>query len=828
MMLLRNLGMWIRQFSTWHTKAKRTLADHSRRPIVEVLEDRTVPSVTIGQNFTGSTYLIQTGSIRPDTDGAVGLNHFVELINGRFRVYNKVGGAEVQSKTLDQFWLDAGVGAAAVSNTFDPRVVFDHASGRWFASSASNGQSAASNYLVAVSASSDPTLAWTGFTIDADAANTTWLDFPTLGLDADGVYLSGVMFTIAANAFDHDSIVSIPKADLLAGVPTIANRTVFANENPSTRGSTLQPAVDYGASDGRGAILARDNDVFSVLNRTSVLNAGGAGASLSTSSNINVPTTSAPPTAVQPAGVQDVDAGDDRFSSTVFEVGNSLWAVQSITSTNRAAIRWYEINETTNAVIQSGTIADASADYYYPSIAANAFGEVVIGFSRSNATAGSGFVSSYAATGTTASGVTTFGSPILLKQGTATYLNLDGTRNRWGDYSATTLDPSNPHHFWTIQEWVSAANTWSTQVTELAFFNTSVNLDGSGNLVITDTATGGKNDTLTISISGANVRVLDPNQSLLAQGGAIQVNATTVDVPQASITGTQGIVVNTLDGNDRLVLDYAHLNPVPGNRLTYNGGAGVDTLVRTIGDNTWNLTAANAGNITGLVASFLNIENLTGGAGRDVFHFGTGGSSTGIIDGGAGTNWLDYGAVAGSVVVNLTTGVAPRVGSFTKVNNVIGSATGGDKLTGNSSGGVLLAHFGGNVITAGAGRSVLIGGYGLNTLSGGAADDLLINGRTTYDSDVGVLGDILGIWQGPLAYKPRTDALKAIGPNQLKINTTVFIHPGQTAFGAGPRFGRGNFVYQSNLLGNGGSDWFITNYLATVLDRKPGEIVTTA
>ena len=54
---------------------------------------------------------------------------------------------------------------------------------------------------------------------------------------------------------------------------------------------------------------------------------------------------------------------------------------------------------------------------------------------------------------------------MLLKAGVADYQNIDNVgRNRWGDYSATMLDPDDPYLFWTIQEWVSATDIWSTQI----------------------------------------------------------------------------------------------------------------------------------------------------------------------------------------------------------------------------------------------------------------------------------------------------------------------------------------------------------------------------
>jgi len=70
--------------------------------------------------------------------------------------------------------------------------------------------------------------------------------------------------------------------------------------------------------------------------------------------------------------------------------------------------------------------------------------------------------------GETLDGTVDFGDAVLLKSGTATYVNLDpsGT-SRWGDYSATSLDPRDPTRFWTIQMVASGKTTWTTQITEV-------------------------------------------------------------------------------------------------------------------------------------------------------------------------------------------------------------------------------------------------------------------------------------------------------------------------------------------------------------------------
>ena len=95
----------------------------------------------------------------------------------------------------------------------------------------------------------------------------------------------------------------------------------------------------------------------------------------------------------------------------------------------------------------------------------NKFDDVVVGFSGSGE---SQFVSSYAGLGKTSSGVTTFGEPLQLKTGVASYFQDFGSgRNRWGDYSATVIDPADPFTFWTFQEFVSSEDIWSTQITQL-------------------------------------------------------------------------------------------------------------------------------------------------------------------------------------------------------------------------------------------------------------------------------------------------------------------------------------------------------------------------
>jgi hypothetical protein len=197
-----------------------------------------VPTVAIGANFQGLDRFTPFGLASiPDTDGAVGPDRFVEFINGAYRVYDLTG-TVLQSMSADEFWTAAGV---TPTFPFDPRVLYDPPSGRWFASSA-DGNTAPGNILLAVSKTSDPTQGWQAFSIPASADGASWADFPTLGVNQEGVYLSAAQFGGSGNQI----VIAVPKADLLQPTPSIAKATVFYS--PGDTGFDNQPAVAYQAS----------------------------------------------------------------------------------------------------------------------------------------------------------------------------------------------------------------------------------------------------------------------------------------------------------------------------------------------------------------------------------------------------------------------------------------------------------------------------------------------------------------------------------------------------------------------------------------------------
>lgn len=433
--------------------------------------------VAIGQNFTAGTLGPDSSALPPDADGTAGPLHYVEFINGRFSVFDKRTGARVKTMTDLAFWNQAGVTFPSGWDTSDPRIVFDPASQRWFASQVDFDPSLAVNtnrFLLAISTGPDPTGTWRAVAIWSDPGGNNSADFPTLGIDGQAVYLSGDMFDTNQNPVGP-TLVSIPKTSLLANPPSSSGLKSFGILSYDVRGNILQPAICLDGSD-QGSVLAADS-VGTDVNGNTVTNTllvdfqvqnptMPTKTTLTSSSFLSVTPYTLPPYPLQPDGSTNLDGGDARISASVNEVGGVLYAAHSTEIGGLAAIHWYRIDAVQHTVLETGTISDPINDLYYPSIAANSAGTIVIAY---NASGPSTFPSSFAVVGSTAAGVTTFGNPLLLKSGTASYQNTDpssGT-SRWGDYSATCVDPADPTRFWTIQTIATGTSVWSTQVTEL-------------------------------------------------------------------------------------------------------------------------------------------------------------------------------------------------------------------------------------------------------------------------------------------------------------------------------------------------------------------------
>jgi Ca2+-binding RTX toxin-like protein len=161
------------------------------------------------------------------------------------------------------------------------------------------------------------------------------------------------------------------------------------------------------------------------------------------------------------------------------------------------------------------------------------------------------------------------------------------------------------------------------------------------------------------------------------------------------------------------------------------GGQGLNTLIGTLGDNQWNITDVNVGNIGGAgVLDWEQFQHLLGGPADDRFVFSDGKSVTSTIDGQGGVNTLDYSAADNAVRANLTqefaTGVdGERDGGIANIQNVTGGA-GNDWLVGDSADNVLIGNGGDDWLQGMGGGDTFVGGTGSNRMEGGKGNDMYV------------------------------------------------------------------------------------------------------
>ncbi len=368
----------------------------------------------------------------------------------------------------------------------------------------------------------------------------------------------------------------------------------------------------------------------------------------------------------------------------------------------------------------------------------------------------------------------------------------------------------------------------------------------------------GSNTTTTWNISGANSgkvgNVTFSNFQNLAGGTAS--NAFDFTTSTASLSGT----INGGGGtNTNATLSYANLGSsylvsvtltsntagsathIGGGFTNINTVAGStdtgNTLTGPNSTNQWTITGNNAGNVnTGPTKPFVftNIGHLVGGTGVDTFRFDNSNDKVLSINGGGAPagqgDWLKYALFSSSstVTVNLATGSATDVnggtaGAVTGIQNVLGSASGTNVLTGDSQGNILIGGSGLNTIVGGSGNSLLIGGSGHGSITGGSGQDILIAGTTTYsaqttagvDSLMAILAElqsadtfaqkVYDLIHGSDSGDPNGHGSDLNGTNKLTWGGTV-------------RASTGSFTLSGDTGASSNPDWFFASASSTVSD----------
>jgi len=144
-----------------------------------------------------------------------------------------------------------------------------------------------------------------------------------------------------------------------------------------------------------------------------------------------------------------------------------------------------------------------------------------------------------------------------------------------------------------------------------------------------------------------------------------QVSSGTLDL-KALINTTGTFAINGDVNNDifymRLITQTAIID----------GGIGRNSIYAGNNNNVWTFTAANSGTLGTI--TFSNITDVKGGSLNDTFIMQTGGSMTGIVDGGSlSWNILDYTLYGAPAYYSIKRGTATGLGGIRNINEVIGA-----------------------------------------------------------------------------------------------------------------------------------------------------------
>jgi hypothetical protein len=400
----------------------------------------------------------------PDTQGAVGPNHVVTMLNTQVRIQNRTGTTNISTTSLFNWWTNAGT----FVEVFDPQIVYDALSARWIACVLTDldrpdGRATNSSVLLAVSQTSDPTGAWHYQKIKADSYERLWADFPKLGFNKNWIVVSVNMIPFKpTNGFPQSRIYIFDKTNAYSGGATrttvdvlTGGRTIVPMTTADPNVSTLYCLKAWNHAQDKG------NGIFKGALRLHTIT-GSPSQPVFTAENIFP---ESPPWEIvvgantQAGTSTNIDSGDDQLLNVVYRDG-TLWTVHTVfypypyNGTSHAGIQWWKIP--LNGLPESGSITNSSKQYGFPTIAVNRFNDVLIGYTSFASTQYAS--AEYVFRG---SGESKFRIPYVLKSGVGPYVRVPSGafESRWGDYSATMVDPSNDADFWTIQEYAEVPIT---------------------------------------------------------------------------------------------------------------------------------------------------------------------------------------------------------------------------------------------------------------------------------------------------------------------------------------------------------------------------------
>ena len=339
-------------------------------------------------NFEGVPNVF--GPLPADTNGDVGRDQYVQIVNSGFQIWSKTGTSLYGPANNNTLFTGFG-GPCEAHNDGDPVALYDPIADRWvltwFTSSAPYME------CIAVSASPDPTLSWYRYAFADHNSGSTLGDYPKMSVWPDAYYMTTNEF----GGGGGDGNYAYNRIKMLAGDPTA--EVVYFH---GTDGGKLPSDVDsannlppagspnyfiewYNGNPGQLAEFKFHVDFATPANSTYT------GPFFIPVANFDPNAPSVP----EPGTTTLLDNLSDRLMYRLayrnFGDHESLVVNHTVNVGGVDGIRWYELRDPNNAlgasVYQQGTYAPGDGLYrWMGSIAMDRMGDMALGFSTGNST----------------------------------------------------------------------------------------------------------------------------------------------------------------------------------------------------------------------------------------------------------------------------------------------------------------------------------------------------------------------------------------------------------------------------------------------------------
>ncbi|QQR75843.1 MAG: choice-of-anchor J domain-containing protein [Holophagales bacterium] len=447
------------------------------------------------------------GFYPPDTHGAVGPNHYIQVVNVKFRVFNKNGTPADVEKNTNVLWTAMGGGCAS-DNDGDAIFLYDKAAGRWLLTQFSV-TTTPERVCLAISQTADPLGAYYLYSLTTQR----FPDYFKFGVWPDPTYNAYYMTTNSGFANQYD-VYALDRANMLTGAA--ARPAKYFQNFPNLfmpadlDGSALPPSgtggLMYTILDGTDPYFVPSPGVDTLrlyefkVDWNTPANSTFTQVASFTPSSAPVPLAAFNWTVCgfftsnclsQPGTTVKIDSASwwpmQRLVYRNYGTHESLygtWTVDVTGTPDLAAPRWFELRRTggtsgTWTIYQQGTYSPNGDHRWMGSIAADRDGNLALGYSVLNAA-----TTLYPSIRYT---VRSAGDPLGTMQAEQTLHvgsgSQTGSAGRWGDYAAMNIDPTDDCTFWFTTEFIETTGnaSWKTRIGNFK-------IPGCGGLAVTPTS----------------------------------------------------------------------------------------------------------------------------------------------------------------------------------------------------------------------------------------------------------------------------------------------------------------------------------------------------